>query len=800
MKKNYLITAIRVLLRDKKYTSLNVLGLTLGVVVCLIIGIWLQRELSFDEFHPDSDHIYRVSNTFKSESESFSQAPSGPALGAQLPKQLTSIISACRLFREGFKVTVDKEQYVESTCMSVDSNFFTFFGFDLITGQPDKVLATSNDVVLTESLAVKYFGSVDSALGKNLLIDGVAPMIVSGVAANPPIDSHIQFDLLLSAEYIKKRSKERNNFELDEMWLGGWPWTYVRISGNEDPKEVESQVNEVVARFSEKEWKEYEMSYYYFLQPIESIHLHSQLRYDASSNGSTARVNTFSAVGLVVLLLACINYINLTTAGAIKRSKETSVRKVLGAAKKQLVIQFLIETLMITTVAVVVGVSVVKAILPSFSAWIGQPYTFDVTLLNVGIICVFILGVSLISGIYPALSLSSFKPAVALKSNFSMGAKGNLTRKSLVVFQFATGIALVASLIVIVLQMRFIQNKSLGYDGTAIIQVDGNYGREVSTNYDVLRNELLKNPNIKHVSKHSGNVVGGLGNGWTTTQDLKGEEISTSLYQYEVDPDYLATYDMSIAAGRFFSRDFPSDTTKAVIVNETAVKTFGWEKNENAIGKQFGKGENAKYVVGVIKDFHFESLHKPVEAVMMHYARFAGNISIKVDASQVSNALDHLKETWKSIIPEVPLMYTFVDEDIRRQYGNEQKMQSLFYGFSALSLVIACTGLFGLTIFVVERKIKEISIRKVLGANGAGIVSLISKDFVKLVLIANVFAIPVAYFAMNKWLEDFSYRIEIQWWVFVAAAVTGLIIAFLTVSFQAIRAAMTNPATGLRSE
>jgi putative ABC transport system permease protein len=511
-------------------------------------------------------------------------------------------------------------------------------------------------------------------------------------------------------------------------------------------------------------------------------------------------VNTFSAVGLVVLLLACINYINLTTAGAIKRSKETSVRKVLGAAKKQLVIQFLIETLMITTVAVVVGVSVVKAILPSFSAWIGQPYTFDVTLLNVGIICVFILGVSLISGIYPALSLSSFKPAVALKSNFSMGAKGNLTRKSLVVFQFATGIALVASLIVIVLQMRFIQNKSLGYDGTAIIQVDGNYGREVSTNYDVLRNELLKNPNIKHVSKHSGNVVGGLGNGWTTTQDLKGEEISTSLYQYEVDPDYLATYDMSIAAGRFFSRDFPSDTTKAVIVNETAVKTFGWEKNENAIGKQFGKGENAKYVVGVIKDFHFESLHKPVEAVMMHYARFAGNISIKVDASQVSNALDHLKETWKSIIPEVPLMYTFVDEDIRRQYGNEQKMQSLFYGFSALSLVIACTGLFGLTIFVVERKIKEISIRKVLGANGAGIVSLISKDFVKLVLIANVFAIPVAYFAMNKWLEDFSYRIEIQWWVFVAAAVTGLIIAFLTVSFQAIRAAMTNPATGLRSE
>jgi putative ABC transport system permease protein len=800
MKKNYLITAFRVLLRDKKYTSLNVLGLTLGVVVCLIIGIWLQRELSFDKFHPGSEHIYRVSNTFKSESESFSQAPSGPALGAQLPKQLTSITSACRLFREGFKVTVEKEHYVESTCFSADPNFFSFFGFELIEGQSDYVLATADKVVLTEKLAIKYFGSVDDALGKNLLIDGVAPMIVSGVAANPPVNSHIQFDLILSSEYVKKRAKERNNFEIDEAWFGGWPLTYIRISDGEDPKEVESQVNAVVARFSEKEWRENKMSYYYFLQPIQSIHLHSHLRYDSNNNGSMASVNTFSAVGLVVLLLACINYINLTTAGAIKRSKETSVRKVLGAAKIQLVAQFFVETLLITTLSVVLGVSIVKAVLPYFSAWIGQPYTFDLTPLNVAIIFIFIAGVSLISGIYPALSLSSHNPAAALKANFSMGVRGNLTRKTLVVFQFATGIALVASLIVIVLQMQFIQNKSLGYDGTAIIQVAGNYGNEVTKNYDALRNELLNNPYITRVSKHSGNVVGGLGNGWTTTENLKGEEISTSLYQFEVDPDYQATYDMAIVAGRFFSRDFPSDTTKAIIVNETAVKTFGWEKNENAIGKRFGKGEDAKYVVGVIKDFHFESLHKPVEAVLMHYARFAGTISLKVDASQVDNAVEHLKATWKIINPEVPLMYTFVDEDIKSQYGNEQKMQSLFYGFSALSLVIACIGLFGLTIFVVERKIKEISIRKVLGANGAGIVSLISKDFVKLVLIANVLAIPVAYFAMNKWLEDFSYRIEIKWWVFVAAGVMGLIIAFVTVSFQAIRAALTNPATGLRSE
>jgi len=800
MKKNYLTTAFRVLLRDKKYTLLNVTGLTLGVGVCLIIGIWLQRELSFDNFHRDGDQIYRIANTFKSESESFSQAPSGPALGAQLPKHLTSITSACRLFGEGFKVTIDKEQFIEPHSLAVDPNFFDFFGFDLIKGERHNVLSTHDKVVLTEKLAVKYFGGVDEAFGKSLIIDGVAPMVVSGVVADPPLNSNIQFDLLLSSEYIKRRAHDHYNFEVDEMWLGGWPHTYVRVAKGQDPKTVESQVNAVVKRFSEKEWKENQMSYYYFLQPIQSIHLESNLRYDSANNGSKARVNTFSAVGLVVLILACINYINLTTAGAIKRSKETSVRKVLGAAKNQLMSQFFVETLIVTTLSVVLAVALVKAILPSFSSWIGQQYTFDLTLINISIILEFIAAVSLVSGIYPALSLSSYNPALALKANFSMGVKGNLTRKSLVVVQFATGIALVASLIIIVLQMKFIQNKSLGYDGTAIVQVVGNYGNEVTKNYDALRNELLKNSHITHVTKHNGNVVGGLGNGWTTTENLKGEEISTSLYQFEVDPDYLATYNMSIVAGRFFSKEFPSDTTKGVLVNETAVRTFGWEKPENAIGKRFGKGEHVKYVVGVLRDFHFESLHKPVEAVMLHYARFAGTISLKVDASHADEAIEHLKSTWASINPEVPLLYSFVDEDIQKQYGNEQKMQSLFYGFSALSLVIACIGLFGLSIFVVERKIKEISIRKVLGANGAGIVGLISQEFVKLVLIANVVAIPVAYYAMNKWLEDFSYHIDVAWWVFVLAGVMGLVIAFVTVCFQAIRAALTNPATGLRTE
>lgn len=799
MLKNFFLIAYRNLVKNKVNTVLNVTGLAIGVAVCLIIGVWLQRELSFDNFHPNGDKIFRLTNTFKSESESFSQAPSGAAYGAQLPKQLPEVPNACRLFGDDFKVKAGDKEFFESNVLIVDSNFFRFFGFKLIKGQADNALVSPNQIVLTEKVAVKYFGKEDP-IGKSMMFDGDQPMIIAGVAENTPINSHIQFDILLSSSYLKKTALERWNFDIDNMWSGGWPNTYVQLRDPKKWKQVETKINSLAAKAAEKEWKENKMSYRYHLQPLSDIHLKSHLRYDAQNNGSMSRVTVFSIVGIIVLLLACINYINLTTAGAIKRAKETAVRKVIGALKFQLIRQFFLETFIICSIAVVFGVVLLKLVLPAFSQWLEQPYNFPATVTNILIIIGFIIFISIIAGIYPASILSSFKPVTTLKGSFTQSRRGNLIRKTLVVFQFTMTISLIASILIINQQMRYIKNKSLGFDQEAVLAIDFNGQSSVIRQYSVIRNELLKNPHIISVSKHSQNVVGGLGNGWTTTENLKGEEISTSLYNLNVDTSYLETYNMKLAAGRFFSKDIPTDTTKSVLVNEAAVRTFGWMKPENAIGKRFGKGEQTRQVIGVVKDFNFESLHKPVEALMIGYAIQGNTLSLKIHPSHIDDVVKHVKNIWKNLLPDVPLQYAFVDERLDQQYGDERKMEGIFYGFSGLSLLIACLGLFGLSIFVVERKVKEIGVRKVLGASVSGIVGLLSKDFLKLVFIAFLIACPIAWYFMNKWLEDFAYRIDINWWVFVLAGLMALLIALITVSFRAFKAAIANPVKSLRTE
>ena len=800
MIKNFFLTAWRNLSRNKLLSVLNITGLAIGVAVCLFMIVWLQRELSFDDFHPNAKSIFRISNTFKSESESFSQAPSGSALGAQLPKQLPSVIAACRVFDDEYKIKYGNTQFIESNAITVDSNFFSFFGFKLLQGNIQQCLASPDRIVITENMAKKYFGH-DNPIGRTMLLDDKNLMTVSAVAQNAPVNSQIQFDFLLPASFKRKQLMEQYNSDLDNFWVGGWPLTYVQLKDPLRWQVAENDINKIVAKFSEKDWKENKMSYHYFLQPIRDIHLKSNLRYDSRNNGSLSRVNIFGIVGLIVLLLACINYVNLTTAGAIKRAKETSVRKVVGATRSQLIKQFFTETLIISSFAVLAGLVLFKMLLPLFSNWIGQqPYSFPFNIGNITLIFGFIVIISALSGIYPASVLSSFRPAITLKGSFTHSLRGDFIRKALVVFQFTITIALVASILVISKQMNFIENKSLGFNSNAVVDINFYGDNNVVTKYNSIRNEFLSSPYILNVSRHSANVVGGLGNGWTTTQDINGNAISTSCYTMNVDADYFNTYGMKLAAGRFFSKDFPTDTTKGVIVNEAAVRTFGWKKPENAIGKRFDTGKDARYVIGVVKDFNFEALHKPVEALRIGFAKQGSEISLKIDANHIDEALSYVKKTWKNLVPAVPLEYSFIDDRIKEQYNNAQNLQTVFYVFAGLSLFIACLGLFGLSVFVVERKVKEIGIRKVLGADVPGIVGLISKDFVKLILVAVLIATPLSWYFMNKWLNDFAYRIRIEWWMFVAAGLIALLIALITVSFKAIKAALMNPVKSLRTE
>ena len=795
----YFKSAWRNLIRNKTHTVVNLLGLILGITTCLLIGIWLQRELSFDDFHPNGKNIFRVSNTFRSESESFSQAGSGPALGARMPLLLPEVKSACRVFHFGYKVKVNNKEFIEPQVPLVDSNFFDFFGFRLIQGEPSKVLQSPNRVVLTENLAIKYFGK-ENPIGKTIFLDDTLPMIVSGVAENAPANSHIRFDMLAPVSYFRAWALAHWKEDINDIWVGGWPNVYVQLNHPERLQETEKQINAIAAKYSEKEWKENKMSYNYFLQPVRDIHLKSHLRYDAGNNGSLSQVKIFSIVGIIVLLLACINYINLTTAGALKRAKETSVRKVIGATRIQLLRQFLFETFLITAFSVFLSVVIVKLVLAPFSAWVGQPYPFPFNATVLLILLAFVFFISMIAGVYPAIILSSFNPSLALKGNFLRSGKGNLIRRGLVLLQFTITIALVASIIVINQQMHFIKNKSLGFDGHAVVEVNFFGDPNVTDHLSTIRNELLKSSFILSVSRHQTNVVGGMGNGWTNTENLKGEEISTSIYRMNVDDEYFKTYDMKLAAGRFFSKDIPTDSAKAVLVNEAAVKTFGWQSAQKALGKKFGKGDQTRLVIGVIKDFNFESLHKPVEALLIGYDHEGGLLSLKMDAMHIDAGIDHLKKVWQNLAPNVPLQYSFVDQRIGQQYGSELKMQTVFYGFSGLSLLIACLGLFGLTTFVIERKVKEIGIRKVLGASVSGIVQLLSKDFLQLILFSILVSTPLAWYFMNSWLTDFAYRINIHWWVFLLAGAAALLIALTTVSMQAIRAAMANPVKSLRTE
>lgn len=791
--------SFRSILKNKLSTTLNTLGLVTGISSFLLIYLWVNDELTFDKFHENSKNLYRISNTFVSKSESFSQAPSGPALGAHLHHDFNEIRNAVRVGRNSGQIQVGDNNFFETNMLIVDSTFFSMFSFELINGDRNTALKDVYSIVITERISKKYFGD-QNPIGKELLLDGTYNMEVTAVAKNPPLNSQLGFDMIINMQYAKIAWDAA---WMDDNWLGGWFHTYLLVDENTPYLNLEKDINDFIWEKTGGKQDTLEIKYSYFLQPMEDIHLKSNLRYDHANNGSLRNVFIFSSVGIIILLLACINYMNLATANSLSRAREIGVKKVIGAQRSQLIGQFLTESFIMTLLAMLFAIVVVYLLLPQFQLFTGKEFNDLFNTDFIILVGAMTVGISLISGLYPAFILSSFKPVMVLKGNFRNSSHSIWLRKGLIIFQFTVTIVLLVSIIVVNSQLRFIQAKDLGMDTDEVLYINFRGLQEVRQNYGALKNELLKSPAIKSVSAHrNAYPVNGLSNGITMVENNEGEMVSSSLYHMWVDEDYANTLDIEVVAGRFFSEDFPADSTSSVVVNEAAVRTFGWENTENAIGKRFGTEPHQRQVIGVVKDFNFEGLKKQVEALrimLIRNNRF-GEVTIKANLADSYKVISHLETSWAKVLPDVPLDYSFMDDDINNQYNTERGFKSVFMIFSTISVIIACLGLFGLATFAAQQRIKEIGIRKVLGASLFTLLKLTSKDFIVLIIIAFLVAIPVAWWGMDSWLQGFAYRIDISWWMFIVSGVLAIFIALITVSYQSMKTAMDNPINSLKEE
>ncbi len=793
---NYFKTAIRNLWKYKLNSSLNIVGLTISITCFLMIMLWVNHEKTFDQHHTKADRIYRIPNTFSSESEQFTQAVSGPALGAQLDDLFPQIEDAARFFVTGSQLKIGDDSFFEDRIGIVDKSFFDLFDFKVIAGNKASFFTDLESLVITQSKAKTYFGQ-DNPIGKLILLDNQVTMKVTGVIQDPPSNSQLQFDLLGSTAFIKEYWQQEN---MNEDWGGGWYHTYLLLKENTDIPGLEEAINEYIS--SKLTWfTERNMQYEYFLQPFSDIHLKSDFRYDHANNGSETNVMIFTLVAIIVLLLACINYVNLTTASAIKRAKEMAIKKVIGARRYQLLIQHLSESIIVVISATVFATGLAYYFLPQFEFFIGHdiPLSINAKIIFSIIVGALLLGIS--AGIFPAMVISSFKPIKVIKGQFTKGKKGSLIRNGLVVVQFTMTIILIIAIITVNNQMKFIQQQELGMNTEEVLIINFRGIQEVRNNRKILTDRLLENSKIKEVAfQRNAYPVGGLSNSTIMVETGEGKKVSSSLYNMWVDHKYAATFGMEMLAGRFYSEKFPSDSTQAVVVNEAAVNSFKWGSPANAIGKEMGNPPYARTVICVVSDFYFEALHKKVEPVRIlpvtnnNY----NTIAIRAALSQPFELIDYLEKIWKEINPEVPLEYSFMNDDIKNQYKAEFSFRTIFMFFSAFSILIACLGLFGLATASTNQRIKEIGIRKIMGASISSLIRLISKEFIVLVFISLLIASPIGWYQMDLWLENFAYRINLSWTYIAMSGAIAIVIAMLTVSYQAFMTAKKNPSTTLR--
>jgi putative ABC transport system permease protein len=801
MLRNYFKIALRNLWKSKNFFFINIFGLAVGITCSLLIFLFVQDELSYDKFNKDSGNIYRVVKDFVNDDGSrLPDATTPPALAPAMQRQIPEIIHVTRVFPNwgsNFLISYGDKKITEEKLYRVDSSFFDVFTFPFIYGNAKKAFEEINSIVITEAAAKRYFGK-DDPMGKTLKVDNLGDMMVTGVLKDIPSNAHFHFDFLISVR------KFAGNIDTD--WGFYNFYTYAKVKGNTN---ISNLTNKIQALYKNGVT---EGKNIFYIQPLEGIHLSSNLKWELEPNSDKLYVYVFTLIGLFIILIAAINYINLATAKSSLRAKEIGVRKVAGAVRSSLINQFLLESVITCLIASVIAIIAAQLLLPFVNALIQK----DLALIGNSMLLVYVLlaalFIGLAAGIFPALYLSAFKPVMVLKG-LKLDENRTLSlRKALVVLQFTISIVLIIGAVLISQQMNFIQSAKLGLNKDQVLVVK-NAGFLSATDRSAFQNIALQVPGVKNISSSDG-VVGG--QNWTNSMSLKGSKNSQLINFLNIGYSFLDVLNIEIKEGRGFSQEFASDTMNrgdgkdleqvlgSVVLNETAVKDLGIPNP--AIGKQvlWSMDADTSYyltVVGVAKDFHFASLRNEIKPfAFVNNPRRCDNFTIKLSANNIKSSLTQLESRWDKFSPEKPFQYAFLDETFSKLYQSEGRFQKVFISLVALGILIACLGLLGLASFAAQQRIKEIGIRKVLGASVRSVVGLLSVDFLKLVIIALFIAMPIAWFAMDKWLQDFAYRINISWWVFPLAGVIAILIAFCTISFQAIKAAIANPVKSLRTE
>ncbi len=818
MIKNYFIIAWRNLLKRKTYAFINIFGLALGAAICLLIVLFIKSESSVDSWRNDGENVYRmvVKRKYPTRVSSYAIIPQsyGKTVKEELP-EVDEVVRVFNFFNNGtFQIQYGDKKFEETKVFFVDPTFFEIFDSNLLYGLAEESLTKPNSIVLNETTAKKYFGDASQAVGKFLKPEGnnIQPLEVTAVYQDWPENSHFTFNAVLT-------TSGNDDFE-QENYVGFSAYTYFRLNENASYKKVEAAMPGIIKKFAAGDIeRQFSMSidkfmnagngYTYTMQPLKDIYLTSHLDNEYRANGNATTLYIFGLVAFFILFIACINFINLSTARSSERAKEVGIRKTFGSEKKSLILQFMSESFLISLLAMLVAVGIFALLAPVFNDISGKDFSLN-SLLDSNSILLLITFTCIsgfLAGIYPAFVLSSFNPIEVLRGKFKSGKQGRALRSGLVVFQFSISVILITCTLVVNRQMDYMTSERLGFnkEQTVIIERTDLLGERTRA----FKNELR---NIKGVTNVSGSTAlpgqqNYFGVSWATVENSNEPITGRGII---ADDEYAKTLGLEIVQGRFFSKDFPTDSL-AIVLNQKAASELGLK---DPIGKRLVTPENflnaedgtayTYKVIGVVKDFHYQSLHEPITPLVFTNASRFNNImgltAVHVEGSSFDSALTSIETIWKQFVEDKPLTFKFLDQTIENQYQAERTSRKIFTFFSCITIFIACIGLLGLAAYTTRQRVHEIGVRKVLGASVGNIVSMLSKDFVKLVFLSTLIAIPIAWYAMNQWLQNFAYRISSSWDLFIIAALIALLTAFLTISSQAIKAALSNPVKSLRTE